>query len=218
MKVLIVAKTRRGAGACVGAISQSGNSVRLIAHNAAHNERAGLEYEVGQVWEVESQPDPDIIPPHIENVIVYQAKLVRNTNKVTDTIARFMPPVTGGPEQLFDGRTRATSSGGLYICQDGGLPSRSTMFWIGDKPLRLDFEAKRIRYRYPTSDGGRTLTFVGFQERCRRLPPERCSGFHLLIGGARTTDRNRKCAVSCSYRAGSRSVATLEPNQFRLEP
>jgi ATP-dependent DNA helicase RecQ len=164
MKVLIVAKTRRGAGACVGGITETGKSVRLIAPDTAHNERAGLEYEIGEVWEVESRPDPDIIPPHVENIIVSGAKRVRDSNKVTGTIARFMPPVAGGPEQLFDGCARATSSGGLYICKDGGLPSHSTMFWIADKPLRLDFEGKRIRYRYPTPDGGRTLTFVGFQE------------------------------------------------------
>ena len=164
MKVLIVAKTRRGVGACVGGITETGESVRLIAHDAAHNERAGLEYEVGEVWEVEAKPDPDIIPPHVENAIVFRATRLRHSNKVTDTISRFMPPATGGPEQLFDGYARATASGGLYICKDGGLPSHSTTFWIADKPLRLDFEGKRIRYRYSTADGGRTLTFVGFQE------------------------------------------------------
>ena len=45
MKVLIVAKTRRGGGACVGGITAAGRSVRLIALDSATNERAGLEYE-----------------------------------------------------------------------------------------------------------------------------------------------------------------------------
>jgi ATP-dependent DNA helicase RecQ len=200
MKVLIVAKTRRGGGACVGGIDETGRSVRLIAHDAASNERAGLEYEVGEVWEVDSGPDPDIIPPHVENTIIYHAKRLRDSNKVTDTIARFMPPVTGGPEQLFDGYARATASGGLYICQDGGLPSRSTMFWIVDKPLRLDFEAKRIRYRYSTSDGGRTLTFVGFQEPV----PEIAAGTLLRVSLAHwwrpldQPDEELRCFVQLS--------------------
>ena len=43
------------------------------------------------------------------------------------------------------------------------------MFWVPDQPLALDFEGKRIRYRYPTSDGGRTLTFVGFQEPAQTI-------------------------------------------------
>jgi hypothetical protein len=54
VKVLIVAKTRRGAGACVGGITQHGRSVRLVAVDAASDERAGLEYNVGDVWEVET--------------------------------------------------------------------------------------------------------------------------------------------------------------------
>jgi ATP-dependent DNA helicase RecQ len=170
MRILIVAKTRRGAGACVGGITEAGHSVRLIASDAASNERAGLEYEVGEVWEIGSAPDPDIVPPHVENIIVLRARRLRRSQKVAETIHRFMPPLVGGPEKLFDGLTQATSGGGLYIAERTGLPHRSTMFWAPDQALRLDFEGKRLRYRYPTSDGGRTLTFVGFQEPVPEIP------------------------------------------------
>jgi ATP-dependent DNA helicase RecQ len=44
------------------------------------------------------------------------------------------------------------------------------MFWRPDQPLARDNEGKRIRYRYPTADGGRTLTFVGYQEPLPELP------------------------------------------------
>jgi ATP-dependent DNA helicase RecQ len=215
MNVLIVAKTRRGGGACVGGITETGKSVRLIAPDAAHHERAGLEYEVGEVWEVEAMPDPDIIQPHVENIVVCRAKRLRDSNKVTDSISRFMPPVIGGPEQLFDGCARVTASGGLYICQDGGLPSRSTMFWTADKPLRLDFEAKRIRYRYPTSDGGRTLTFVGFQEPV----PELAAGTLLRVSLAHwwrpkdQPDEELRCFVQlsgwfpCSSEPGAKPIS-----------
>ena len=170
MKVLIVAKTRRGAGACVGGITEHGRSVRLIADDAATNERAGLEYEVGEVWEIDAAPDPNIIPPHVENIVVLRGSRLRDSQKLEETIHRFMPPVSGGPEKLFDGLAQATSSGSLYIAQRTGLPHRSTMFWAPDQPLQLDCEGKRIRYRYPTGDGGRTLTFVGFQEPLPEIP------------------------------------------------
>ena len=114
MRILIVAKTRRGAGACVGGITEEGHSVRLIASDAASNERAGLEYEVGEVWEIDSAPDPDIVPPHVENIIVLRARRLRRSQRVVETIHRFMPPLVGGPEKLFDGFTQATSGGGLY--------------------------------------------------------------------------------------------------------
>jgi ATP-dependent DNA helicase RecQ len=170
MRILIVAKTRRGAGACVGGITEGGHSVRLIARDAASNERAGLEYEVGEVWEIDSAPDADIIPPHVENIIVLRAHRLRRSRKVAETIHRFMPPLAGGLEKIFDGVTQATTAGGLYIAERSGLPHRSTMFWAPDQSLRLDCEGKRLRYRYPTSDGGRTLTFVGFQEPLPEIP------------------------------------------------
>jgi len=170
MKILIVAKTRRGAGACVGGITEAGHSVRLIANDAASNERAGLEYEVGEVWEIDSAPAQDLVPPHVENIIVLRAHRLRRSQKVVETIHRFMPPLVGGPEQLFDGLSQATAGGGLYVAERAGLPHRSTMFWAPDQALRLDCEGKRLRYRYPTSDGGRTLTFVGFQEPLPEIP------------------------------------------------
>src|SRR5215831_10632841 len=106
MKVLIVAKTRRGVGACIGAITDTGQSVRLIAQDAAWNEHAGIEYEVGEVWEVDWSQDAALIPPHVENIIVHRAKRLRVSNKLHETILRFTPPVIGGPECLFDGCTR----------------------------------------------------------------------------------------------------------------
>ncbi|MEK7684175.1 MAG: DNA helicase RecQ [Verrucomicrobiota bacterium] len=170
MRVLIVAKTRRGAGACVGGITHEGRSVRLVAADAATNERAGLEYNAGEVWEIEFVPDPHLTPPHVENIIVIAARRLKRVENLAPIIHRFMPPVTGGPEKLFDGRLQALPSGALYIAERTGLPSRSTLFWVPDQTLRMDVEGKRIRYRYPTSDGGRTLTFVGFQEPAEVIP------------------------------------------------
>ena len=78
MRVLIVAKTRRGGGACVGGITEEGRSVRLVAADAATDERAGLGYQVGEVWGVDSTPDEHIQPPHVENIIVCRAHRLRS--------------------------------------------------------------------------------------------------------------------------------------------
>ena len=171
MRILIVAKTRRGTGACVGGITRAGRSVRLVAADAERNEHAGLEYNVGEVWEIESAPDTHLIPPHVENIVVLSARRLNPVENVEAIIRRFMPPAAGGPENLFDGRLQALPSGALYIAERTGLPSRSTLFWETDQPLQRDVEGKRIRYRYPTGDGGRTVTFVGFQEPLEVIPP-----------------------------------------------
>lgn len=170
MKVLIVAKTRRGGGACVGGLSQEGLSVRLVAHDADRNERAGMEYEVGELWEVEAARDPLVIPPHVENVIVCSARKVGRCTHPEEQIYQHFPPVEGGPGALFEGLLQRSPSGALYIAQRTGLPSRSTLFWIADQPLHRDGEGKRIRYRYMAQAGNSALTFVGFQEPRAVIP------------------------------------------------
>ncbi|HVR35280.1 MAG TPA: DNA helicase RecQ [Methylomirabilota bacterium] len=170
MRVLIVAKTRRGGGACVGGVTLEGRSVRLVFAGALAGDHAGLEYEVGEVWEIESSPDPHIVPPHVENILVYSGRRLKRVRDAGEIIRRLMPSVMGGPDPLFDGLLQALPSGCLYIAERTGIPSRSTLFWVPDQPLERDTDARRIRYRYPTEDGGRTLTFVGFQEPVEVIP------------------------------------------------
>ncbi len=164
MRVLIVAKTRRGPGACIGAISTTGQSLRLEDSEAEYNESAGLEYEIGEVWEIDGHPAYEVVPPHVENYVVSDKRRLKTIDGVDALINRLMPPSQGGIEQLYQGYTGATGAGALYVSESIGLPTFSTMFWVPDKPLHLDKSGKRLRYRYPTPDGGRTLTYVGFQE------------------------------------------------------
>ena len=74
MRVLIVAKTRMGGGACIGAITDKGRSVRLIPFNADPHDGANREYEVGDIWEIAAEPIPEttLIPPHNENIVVHK--------------------------------------------------------------------------------------------------------------------------------------------------
>lgn len=168
--VLIVAKTRQGSGACIGGITATGRSVRLIAADAEYNERAGREYEVGDVWEVVAAPASGIIPPHVENIVVHDKCKLREAKSPESAICRFMAPRTGGPEVLYEGLTQATEAGALYIARHSGVPPYSTMFWQPDQALHRDDDGKRIRYRYPTPEGGRSLIFVGFQEPLEMMP------------------------------------------------
>ena len=170
MRVLIVAKTRMGGGACIGGITQDGKSVRLIAAGIDAHDGAGLEYEVGDVWAVEATPAPDIIPPHVENIIVHRKRRLPPFRDPIAIIEQFMPSKVGGPEVLYEGLTQSTPNGSLYISKSGSLPPYSTTFWRADRPLVLDTTGKRVRYRYSTEGGGCTLTFVGFQEPPQTLP------------------------------------------------
>ena len=170
MKVVIVAKTRMGGGACIGGITFDGRSVRLIAHDADSNDHFNMEYNVGDVWDVDCVPYENIIPPHTENVVVHSKRRLPAINNIETFILSHVPPRQGGIEVLYEGLAQAAATGTLYIAEGSGVPPYSTMFWQPDRPLLRNDDAKRIRYRYPTPDGGRSLTFVGFQEPVEEIP------------------------------------------------
>ena len=171
MKVVIVAKTRMGHGACVGALTFDGRSLRLYPPDKESIERFNQEYEVGSVWElIRYQQPAELIPPHVETIIVHEKRPLPAINDLPAFIEQQMPPQAGDFSVLFAGLTGATSTGALFIAERNGMPAYSTMFWRPHQPLTRDNEGKRIRYRYPTADGGRTLTFVGYQEPLSELP------------------------------------------------
>lgn len=170
MKVVIVAKTRMGRGACVGAINFEGRSLRLIAADQDWNEQFNRDYAVGDVWDVNCIEPKSLTPPHVENVVVHEKRRLPPLDDSVAFIEHHIPPQEGGIESLFEGLTASTKAGTLYISEENGVPPYSTMFWRPDRSLILDDDGKRLRYRYPTDDGGRTLTFVGYQDPLPEIP------------------------------------------------
>jgi len=168
MKVLIVAKTRRGSAACVGGITAIGKSVRLI--DPTDHEQAGQEYNVGEVWQIDGEPAAQITPPHTENFIVRRARRLPDLVDLVSIIEHQMPPHHGPPHNLFDELCQTTASGSLYIANPSGIPTHSTTFWRPDVDLIRADEERRIRYRYSYQAGdarfpnGCTLVFVGYQD------------------------------------------------------
>ena len=173
MRVLIVAKTRMGKGACIGAITETGESVRLIPFNADPHDGANREYEVGEIWEISAEPETSLIPPHNENIIVHKKSRLhtaKDTKDLVSAIELLMPPKIGHPRELYEGLLQNTESGRLHIAKQSGIPPYSTTFWRTDQPLTLDTEKQKLRYRYPTGSGGCTFTFGGFQEPPETIP------------------------------------------------
>ena len=173
MRVLIVAKTRMGSGACIGAITETGQSVRLVPLNADPRDGANREYEVGDIWKITGEPETSLTPPHNENFVVHsKARLYRmeDTRELIGAIELLMPPKPGDPHQLYGGLLKTTDSGSLYLPPGSDVPSYSTMFWRTDQPLTLERELRKLRYLYPTDNGGCTLTFVGFQKTLETIP------------------------------------------------
>jgi ATP-dependent DNA helicase RecQ len=171
MNVLIVAKTHMGGGACIGAITDRGESVRLLAADEDSNERFNLEYRVGDVWEIISWERPsEISPPHVEDLIVQQKRLLRRSDRLLEAIHRFMPPREGGVDALYDGLVRRSESGRAYIDPEA-VPGFSTQFWRPDQPLTFSTSATgRFRYTYHNALGDWRLAYVGFENPLDMIP------------------------------------------------
>ena len=170
MKVVIVAKTRQGSRACIGGLTFEGQSVRLLAADAAVNTHANQDYQVGEVWDVSGAPAEQIVPPHVENFVVHARRRLGVISDCVALIQRHLPIADGSWQQLYDGLLQPTPTGALFIAARTGVPSFSTTFWRPDQPLTRAEDGKRIRYRYQTSTGACTLVFVGFQEPLETLP------------------------------------------------
>ena len=177
MRVLIVAKTRMGSGACIGAITETGESARLIPLNADPHDGANREYNVGEIWEITAErvPETSLTPPHNEDIVVHKKSRLYTTKDMKDLVSAIellMPPKTGHPLKLYEGLLQSTGSGSLYVPPGGEVPPYSTMFWRTDQSLNLDTDNRKLRYRYPTENGGCTLTFTGFQKPLETIPSD----------------------------------------------
>ena len=170
MKVVIVAKTRQGGGACVGGLTFTGRSVRLLHPNPDDDQAPNREYEVGDVWEITWQPSAERPLPHSEDVTVLDKRRLAPIDDLLTFVHYHLSPPIGGIEALYDGLLQTTKKGALYIAERTGVPAYSTTFWVADQPLTREVGSKRPCYRYPTEDGGHTLTFVGFQEPLEEIP------------------------------------------------
>ena len=165
MKTLIVAKTRQGSAACIGGITFEGRSVRLVPPRP--DDHWGLDFQVGEVWEIDGDPPSSVISPHVENIVVRSRRRMGPMTDPLPFIDRHMPAAAGGPEMLYCGLARRRSNGSLFISEETGIPPFSTMFWRPDRPLIRDLTGKRIRYRY---NGEASLVFVGFQDPIEEIP------------------------------------------------
>lgn len=186
MRVLIVAKTRMGSGACIGAITETGESVRLIPFNADPHDGANREYEVGDIWNITAEPvaETSLVPPHIEDIVVrekHRIQAITNTKYLVGAIELLMPPKIGDPRALYEGLLQTTRSGSLYIAAQGEIPPYSTTFWRPDQPLTRYNKGEQIRYRYPTENGDVTFPFKGFEKPLETIP----AGMLLRVSLAR---------------------------------
>ncbi|MCK5342471.1 MAG: hypothetical protein KAR20_03655 [Candidatus Heimdallarchaeota archaeon] len=200
MKVLIVSKTRMGGGyCCVGGLDiAEKRSLRLLQRNG-FNQREDTQFRIGHIWDIKYIPNVDLIPPHIEDVRVLNARFEGIQSNLSKFLLEKIKPWRNGPEALFDGKLSATGAGSGYVSKQVGVPSCSTGFWLLDKPLAKSKFEDKVRYRYPETHGIRYLTLRGYNEPVDTLP----TGTLLRVSLARwwkpeDTDVEERCYLQLS--------------------
>lgn len=169
-----------------GILLNEGRSVRLLdvplpSHNSSSHHGDNIQYNIGEVWEIEAVLPDKIELPHSEDIYVHAGRRIGHMDRLTEFIERTAPPILGGVETLFDGKLQRMSNGALFVAASSGLPRFSACFWRPDRPLRRIETDRRIRYVYPSESGDVTFVFIGFQEP----PPEIPAGTMVRISLSR---------------------------------
>jgi hypothetical protein len=91
-RVLIVAKTRMANGVCIGGLTrEENNNIRLIPPDR-RNHPADTRFEVGQVWDLDIHPSPEITPPHVEDVIVTKERYIAQVPNLLEILTERVKP------------------------------------------------------------------------------------------------------------------------------
>lgn len=152
---------------CIGGIAHDGTSVRLLNSNGGHWEMAG-PFQIGQIWDVAYTAVAAPAPPHTEDVLVSNCRLIGTQPNLRAHLVARVQPWRGGIDQVFGGVLRYTSNNNGYISQRLGVPTLSTGFWIPDHDLTLRADGKH--YDCPDGYVMRGLSYVGEPQPIPVLP------------------------------------------------
>jgi hypothetical protein len=155
---------------CVGALGIDNRQSLRLLQSGGRNQPVTTDYRVGQIWNVEFTARPDLTPPHVEDVIVSSAQLVRDARNIRDNLLRHVTPWRDAPSNMFDGFLRFTANGRGYVSERIGIPVMSTGYWLSDRDLERADRDHQVRYSYSTDDPIRGLTYVGTDEPIAHVP------------------------------------------------
>lgn len=198
-KVLIVARTHMKDRVCIGGLVLSTNkSIRLLTSDGSKQPSTAV-YNVGQWWDLDFQSVAVPTPPHVEDVLVHNAKYIGNQVRLSTFLMERVKLWRGGIDQMFDG-CLASARQSCFISEHITPPNMSTGFWLPDVPLE---QAKNPHYymlhtnsmvkdEYNVRDQVLYIPYVGCSQALDIIP----AGTLVRVSLARWF--NRKCYLQLS--------------------
>lgn len=213
MKIIIVSKTKMSNGECVGGINlDTKQNVRLLTSDGK-NQSTDCDYKIGRIWDIDYQTRHNTTPPHNEDVLIsstsYTNKYATQENLSKYIIQNSSPNTwslwRGNIDNLYDGLLEFTPNGSGFISQRVGLPSMSVGFWIPDKDLTLNkvYQERygKVKYNYPSSNGWRSVTYVGTDEPISKISAQTLCRVSLARWWSPDNETEERCflQLSCWY-------------------
>lgn len=205
-RVLIVAKTRMGGGyVCIGGWNIDTNeSIRLLGPDG-WNQPANTPYDVGQIWELDFYRRVEIIPPHVEDVIVTREKYLSRSSNLREMLLQRVPVWHGSPTNLFDGLLNF-ESGRAYIDKTKSIPNCSTGYWQPEASLMLARHYDKWDYqtKYLVTVGNNYyqvtlhIAYVGFAEPIQEIPANTLIRVSLARGSRKLENIKDRCYLQIS--------------------
>lgn len=173
MSVLVVAKTVARGRYCVGGLTDDGTSLRLTDRLGNYPPRT-TPFEVGQRWDMDYAPSPQLVAPHVEDVRVRRRDRLDDEEDVAGSIQRLVEPWRGDLRATFGGLLGYTGTSRGYI-QQPDVPDQSTGFWIPNADLERVVEGNKTIYEIETRGFMRVritrrITYVGAAPSIPRIP------------------------------------------------
>lgn len=162
-KVLVVSRTRMGSLHCIGGITRDEHrNVRLCPSDGIHGHPADAQYVVGDVWDLEMSPASELVPPHVEDVVVGAARRIASQLGIGRYLRQNIDVIVGTADSLFEGKLIASGTHHLYVSHLD-VPAGSVGFWQPPQDLTLEPGDRRL-YSVPWRDSDAHVKYVGVDE------------------------------------------------------
>jgi hypothetical protein len=170
VSIVVVAKTKMYADACVGALSEDGKrSLRLLTRAGGHQPLHTL-LEIGQRWRVVGRAPDSVEPPHLEDFHVERQERIGMMADLNTWLLGLDLARRGPPQAMFDGLLQRTLRGRGYLSERSlFMPQYSTCLWLPSRDLTLLTEDSKPYYCWAEPGNHWVIPYVGFSPPVPRL-------------------------------------------------
>lgn len=146
MRVLIIAKSRRGDGfSLIGFVNETQQIIRILNSNGEYFPK-DTQFETNSVWDMDYKNKQGFKRPHVEDVIIEKYELIGKLTDFNKVIFNRVPKYDQGFSKIFDGYLKQADDRFLTIDNYGTLPVNSLEAMISEFDFVYDPEISAYKF------------------------------------------------------------------------